>query len=292
LKNSNLTAIEQQIWKKLNPQKVTSDVGRYERIAPSETFQNSLEWFSVPEGVNVKEFWRSHHSIGKWVPFIEGKTPILDIGCGAGWPTLALCHFTDMIVGIDPSPNMIEFAERNRAALGCENARFHVAKAESIPYPDGFFKGVVMDNSLDLIEYQEQALREIWRVMEPGAPLALDCEWFDEVMGNQTVLEEQALSSDGKIPVYVYRKKTMALCCETEYVLYIDAASKIGQLILSLDNADSDLPPIEDIFAVTQRAIYFIAPHHTKESVSTLLSMYGFVDIQAQRYLVSCRKPD
>jgi len=40
LKNSNLTAIEQQIWRKLNPQKVMSDVGRYERIALSISFAN------------------------------------------------------------------------------------------------------------------------------------------------------------------------------------------------------------------------------------------------------------
>lgn len=39
-----------------------------------------------------------------------------------------------------------------------------------------------MDNSLDMMDYQEQALREIWRVMKPGASLALDCKWFDEVI--------------------------------------------------------------------------------------------------------------
>lgn len=103
-------------------------------------------------------------------------------------------------------------------------------------------------------------------------------------------MEEQELCSNGKTPFYVYRKKTKEPGCETEYVLYLDAESEVGHVALSR-RIDSDLPPLEDIIAATQKTIYFIAPHHTKESVSALLSICGFVDIQTQKHLVSCRKP-
>ncbi len=60
--------------------------------------------------------------------FMEyGKTRILDIGCGTGIYSLAFADMAGPILGIDVSPKMIEYANRNAAAAGAHNAKYEVA---------------------------------------------------------------------------------------------------------------------------------------------------------------------
>lgn len=94
----------------------------------------------------------------------------LEIGCGTGFFTLNLllagvlgeAHVTDI------SPGMVRVAERNARDLGL-TVHGKVADAETLPYDDATFDLVVGHAVLHHIPDVELALREVVRVLKPGA---------------------------------------------------------------------------------------------------------------------------
>jgi demethylmenaquinone methyltransferase/2-methoxy-6-polyprenyl-1,4-benzoquinol methylase/phosphoethanolamine N-methyltransferase len=100
---------------------------------------------------------------------------VLDIGCGTG--TLALLARERVgpegeVHGIDPSPEMIERAQR-KAAGRRDGVRFQTGVAERLPYPDASFDLVLSTLMLHHLpdELRPQALLEAARVLKPGGRL-------------------------------------------------------------------------------------------------------------------------
>ena len=60
----------------------------------------------------------------------------LDAGCGAGYGSAELARAALSVVGIDSSPDAIEFA---RATYPMPNLSFEVASCEALPHADGSF---------------------------------------------------------------------------------------------------------------------------------------------------------
>jgi ubiquinone/menaquinone biosynthesis C-methylase UbiE len=99
---------------------------------------------------------------------------VLDIGCGPGYWARLLARAVgpdDLVVGTDPSPEMIVYAAR-KAGPGSA-CRFQVGTAEALDFPDGHFDVVV--NSLMMHHLPEDlrvpALPEMRRVLRPGGTL-------------------------------------------------------------------------------------------------------------------------
>ena len=95
----------------------------------------------------------------------------LDIGCGIG-PAVRLAAARmryGKAIGVDPSPAMLEIAEK-RAARHPGKARisFHVAQAEKIPLPDGYVDVAWTVNALHHWADVARALAEVKRVLVPG----------------------------------------------------------------------------------------------------------------------------
>lgn len=100
---------------------------------------------------------------------------VLDIGCGTG--TLALVatrHVgpTGEVHGVDASPEMIARARR-KAAKANAPARFDVAVAENLPFPDGRFDVVLSTLMLHHLPRttRHACAREAARVLKPGGRL-------------------------------------------------------------------------------------------------------------------------
>ncbi len=94
---------------------------------------------------------------------IPASSKILDAGCGSGVTAAKLMQRGYTVWGIDLAEPMIRQAREL-----CGTDQFGVGDIEHIPFADNTFDGVV---SLGVIEYQEsdeQALREIHRVLSPG----------------------------------------------------------------------------------------------------------------------------
>ncbi len=98
---------------------------------------------------------------------------VLDIGCGNG----VLWSFNHARVGADwratladLSPGMVEEA-RGRLAEMPGTFRFVVADAQQIPFADASFDAVVANHMLYHVPGLDRGLREIRRVLRPGAKL-------------------------------------------------------------------------------------------------------------------------
>ena len=87
----------------------------------------------------------------------------LDVGCGTG---LILRHLPAGSVGIDLNPRHLE-----RAAKYAPQAHVQTGDAEKMSFPDGSFSTVVCTEMLEHLVQPEQALAEIFRVLQPGGRL-------------------------------------------------------------------------------------------------------------------------
>lgn len=94
---------------------------------------------------------------------------ILDVGCGTGVDVLGLAPLISPggeVVGVDSSAGVVA-AARRLAALEDANARFEVADAVSLPFPDDSFDACRCDRTLQHIDDPQAAVREMVRVTRP-----------------------------------------------------------------------------------------------------------------------------
>lgn len=119
----------------------------------------------------IAEEWNKfrRNPIPEVVDFLKNKKgKILDLGCGSGR------NFTKVdgtIYGVDSSQNMLDyakkFAEKNKF-----NVKLKKAEAYYLPFKDNFFDSAIFIAVLHCIpekEKREEALRELLRVLKPGA---------------------------------------------------------------------------------------------------------------------------
>jgi ubiquinone/menaquinone biosynthesis C-methylase UbiE len=100
---------------------------------------------------------------------------VLDVACGTGIVARTAAgrlKGTGQIVGIDMNPSMIEVAAEAAAREGF-SISWEVGKAESLPYPDGSFDLVTIQQGLQFFPDKVGALRECFRVLVPGGTLAV-----------------------------------------------------------------------------------------------------------------------
>lgn len=114
---------------------------------------------------------------GQWAPRVADAARIrlgqrvLDVGCGTGVlarEVIARTGSSGRVVGIDPSPGMLAVATELAPAV-----EWKAGVAESLPFPDQSFDAVVSQFGLMFFSDRRQALREMLRVLAPGARLAV-----------------------------------------------------------------------------------------------------------------------
>jgi ubiquinone/menaquinone biosynthesis C-methylase UbiE len=94
-----------------------------------------------------------------------GARRVLDVGCGTG--ILATRIWRDLrpeiVYGCDPSPGMLEHA-RERSG----DVNWLLGSAERVPLDDAALDAVVTTEAFQFFD-QPAALKEFWRLLEPGA---------------------------------------------------------------------------------------------------------------------------
>jgi ubiquinone/menaquinone biosynthesis C-methylase UbiE len=109
---------------------------------------------------------------------------VLSVGFGPGVGIAALVRRVPRgtVAGIDPSTTMVDQARRrNRRAIDAGQVTLVRAGAESIPWPDDAFGGVVAVNSMQLWDPLDAGVREVARVLAPGGTLVtLTHQWAVE----------------------------------------------------------------------------------------------------------------
>ena len=92
---------------------------------------------------------------------------VLELGCGAGYFTRELARCGADIVAVDVSPELLAIAKTDGCA---SNVRYEIQNACALRYSDATFDSVVGSSVLHHLDIKE-ALREIYRVLKPGAAI-------------------------------------------------------------------------------------------------------------------------
>jgi trans-aconitate 2-methyltransferase len=105
---------------------------------------------------------------------LKGTEQVLDVGCGDGKVTAEVAARVPdgLVVGIDPSAEMIHFAQQKWGADGRRNLRFEVADARRLPFETAFDL-VVSFNALHWVREQEEALKSIRAALRPNGAAQL-----------------------------------------------------------------------------------------------------------------------
>jgi arsenite methyltransferase len=104
-----------------------------------------------------------------------GET-VLDLGSGGGIDVLLSARRvgpTGFAFGLDMTDEMLELAERNRAADGAQNVRFLKGHIEAIPLPDRAVDVVISNCVINRAADTGLVRRAAFRVLRPGGRLAV-----------------------------------------------------------------------------------------------------------------------
>lgn len=126
----------------------------------------------------------------------RGLERILDVGCGDGKITAQIASRArgGSVVGIDPSQDMISFAQGHFGPARLPNLRFQVADARSLPFQNEFDL-IVSFNALHWIPAQETALRSIHSALVKGGRAQLRLVPAGARKSLEAVVEETRRSS-------------------------------------------------------------------------------------------------
>lgn len=147
----------------------------------------------------------------------------LDIGAAVGRVASDLARDHELAVGVDLSPTLL------KAAKGRGDARFALADALRLPFPDGAFDTVVALNLIDRVPDPARALDEAARVTAPKGLLLVGSPytWKEEFTPPARWLGRVG---DGGAEVRARVGPRFALEAETDMLFFIPHHARSGQL--------------------------------------------------------------
>ena len=154
----------------------TVELDNITELIQAECFPNPLK------DADTRQYARFHKIMAD--PMLKGC--VLDVGCKHGTLTLMLAEKRcgaglgegkigrQMITGIDQSAENIEICRQAREAKGfCpDDARFHQASIDSLPFADESFDAVILAQVLEHVR-DPNDLKELMRVLKPDGCLII-----------------------------------------------------------------------------------------------------------------------
>jgi SAM-dependent methyltransferase len=95
---------------------------------------------------------------------------LLDLGCGTGWTSAFFARRGYRVTGQDIAPDMIRYAERNRARYEAKDLDFVVSDYESLNFEEPFDCAVFYDSLHHAVD-ERAALTSVYRALRPGGVL-------------------------------------------------------------------------------------------------------------------------
>lgn len=299
-KESNIPVVkptdtENLIWTRLKPHK-TGGLVRNSAFV----FRDVLDW---PQwsGEPLKldpEHWENKLLAGcrgEWFAHVvDGRTRILDVGCGFGFPSFYLARYGHEVVGVDPSPSEIATAKELAKRIEIPGkVNFLVVEESSLPFADGSFDAATLSTSLECVAEPEVLLSELKRVLKPGSPIAIEEE--DRSLDPKThpVWEKANWAFfDGQIWIW-YETRICHPYLDRRYMISLEASAQIGQSLQALkDQAlskNKGLPVVdlktsgitlEDALSQATEAFYSEARGYDPSALKELLVDAGFAEVK------------
>lgn len=197
---------------------------------------------------------------------LHQQKSLLDVGCGrCHWSRLLLPYLSDhpVVRAVDSDPRWIARKDEVEAFFEQEGADFHMQQADAsdLPFEDNSFDIVTCQTLLIHVEYPEQVIDEMKRVLKPGGIILC-------VEPNNRVQHLIRTSMSESTPIE-------EVLDHVRYALIYEEGKKIlGQG----DNSLGDLLPgliakagFEDIeVRLSDKAIAMYPPYDRKDQVATL----------------------
>jgi SAM-dependent methyltransferase len=115
------------------------------------------------------------YRVSRFANLITGRW--LDLGCAdGGYSAELLRRGADEVVGVDTEADRVASA----TARNLPHASFRTGFGEDLPFPDGNFDGVFMNEVFEHVTDEQATLAQIYRVLRPGGHLVLISpnRWF------------------------------------------------------------------------------------------------------------------
>lgn len=195
-----------------------------------------------------------HDSYGRFHrdAFLELLPPAgrrtLDLGCGEGRLTRDLAARGHRMVAVDAAPTMVRHAREADPA-----GEYHVASATELPFSEGAFDLVVAFMTLQDMDDAEAAVRETWRVLEPGGRFCVALVHPINAAGS--------FESDEPDAAFVIRDSYF------ERRRYVDVIAKEGlEMTFTSDHRSLEgwLRPLEDVGFLVDRIREVGAPENPR----------------------------
>lgn len=125
--------------------------------------------------IMARETWSANRQAIEALQVRPGHN-VIDIGCGHGRSLALLCErgAGGRVVGIDPSPLMVEIARRrNRRLVRTGQCKVVAASAEALPFTGAAFDRALCVHVVYFWPDLHAGFSEIARVLKPGGRLAL-----------------------------------------------------------------------------------------------------------------------
>ncbi|MEP6953447.1 MAG: methyltransferase domain-containing protein [Solirubrobacteraceae bacterium] len=150
-------------------------------LLPDEKAQDYVDFYRRIGEAQLEEAYyrrhgyavaRHHLLLGLLAPHAKRGDALLDVGCASGYYTTRYLVRGGSAVGIDVAESSLTLARQRASRAGVEaRCEFRAGDLRSLPADDGSFDVVLATEVLEHVREQEQALRELARVVRPGGTL-------------------------------------------------------------------------------------------------------------------------
>ena len=188
---------------------------------------------------------------------LTAESRLLEVACGNGNASISAAQQTGCeVVGIDLTSNYIDNARAKASHYPSLRIRFQKESATNLPFPDNSFTHAWSQAALYHIPELEKALREVYRILEPGGIFL-----FDDLVTPTPEVSETTRK-------YVYDRLRFEPTFSPE--VYAEKLTQIGFKVLEQKNlsehleksyelvselAQGEYPDLSEAFKKTQEAI-------------------------------------
>jgi ubiquinone/menaquinone biosynthesis C-methylase UbiE len=243
-----------------------------------------------PIEYGLEEHFYDEARIRDFVVHMGAADEVLDIGPGDGWPLLRLAPFFRSVTGVEASQRRVDRITENVAKLGLKNVNIKKGSATGLEFSDDRFGGAVASRSIEQTTDPYKALREVFRVLRPGARLRIEFEAFEEE--ERGFSEGMMLTETEESLGYHYWIKHHRPAWERNYLIKFaptpemkEAFAKLRELVERLGQNPSANPEIGGQFiknnqAAIAGASFYELEHFTSQSMKETLEEVGFVNVR------------